>query len=260
MEASFLFIFLASITSAAPLTKTIDCPSGWVNAHEDGCFKFLGNETSSTWFEAMLACEKEGGYLAEPKTLRQMEFLTGLVELEAEFYGPREWWLGRSDTGHEGTWVWTHSYQETSETFWVSGSPSYQAGNDLDCAITLLDGELVWDDISCQAKKNNISPLCQRDMENTLTSTADPTTSAGWDTTTNNWDTTGPWNPETTTRPWGTTGPWDPKTTTETGPTGPWNPKTTTRPWGTTGPWNPKTTTRPWGTTGPWNPKTTTPW
>ena len=32
---------------------------------------------------------QEGGYLAEPKTLRQMEFLTGLVQLEAEFYGPR---------------------------------------------------------------------------------------------------------------------------------------------------------------------------
>jgi len=60
-----------------------------VNAHEDGCFKFLGEESNSTWFEAMLACEKEGGYLAEPKTLRQMEFLTGLVQLEAEFYGPR---------------------------------------------------------------------------------------------------------------------------------------------------------------------------
>ena len=30
-----------------------------------------------------------GGYLAEPKNQRQMEFLTGLVELETEFYGPR---------------------------------------------------------------------------------------------------------------------------------------------------------------------------
>lgn len=29
-----------------------------VNAHEDGCFKFLGDETNSTWFEAMVACEK----------------------------------------------------------------------------------------------------------------------------------------------------------------------------------------------------------
>ena len=29
-----------------------------VNGHEDGCFKFLGDETNSTWFEAMGACEK----------------------------------------------------------------------------------------------------------------------------------------------------------------------------------------------------------
>jgi len=247
MAASFLFFLLATSTSAAPLTTTIDCPSGWVNAHEDGCFKFLGDETNSTWFEAMVACEKEGGYLAEPKTLRQMEFLTGLAELEAEFYGPREWWLGLSDSGHEGTWVWTHSYQEVSETFWVSGSPSYQAGNDLDCAIALLDGELVWDDVSCEAKKINISPLCQRDMENTLTSTNAPTT------------TTGSWNPGTTTDYPMTTTDY-PRTTTDYPRTTTDYPRTTTDyPWTTTD--YPRTTTGYWDpetTTGPWNPRTTT--
>ena len=29
-----------------------------MNAHEDGCFKFLGGMTNLTWLEAMVACEK----------------------------------------------------------------------------------------------------------------------------------------------------------------------------------------------------------
>jgi len=195
MAVFFFLIFLAAATSALPHTKTIDCPSGWVNAHEDGCFKFLGDEINATWFEAMVACEQVGGYLVEPKNQRQMEFLTGLVELETEFYGPRRWWLGLSDTGHEGTWVWTHSYQEVSETFWGSGSPSNQVGNNLDCAIALLEdpGKLAWYDISCEEKNSTTAPICQRDIEDSMTTTAFPTS-----TTTTSGRTT------TTGRPWTT--------------------------------------------------------
>ena len=50
-----------------------------------------------------------GGFLAEPKTEEQMEFLRGIAELEAELYGVQNWWIGLSDSGHEGRWVWAHS-------------------------------------------------------------------------------------------------------------------------------------------------------
>ena len=74
----------------------------------------------------MLACEqvnkfnlsfelhfhmKVGGYLAEPKSLQQMELLAGLAGMEAEFTGVVNWWIGLSDLGHEGVWTWVHSYQ-----------------------------------------------------------------------------------------------------------------------------------------------------
>ena len=47
--------------------------------------------------------------MAEPKTEEQMEFLRGIAELEAELYGVQNWWIGLSDSGHEGRWVWAHS-------------------------------------------------------------------------------------------------------------------------------------------------------
>ena len=52
-----------------------------------------------------------GGYLAEPKTAEQMKFLTGLAGLEADFLGVPNWWIGLTDSGHEGTWSWMHSMQ-----------------------------------------------------------------------------------------------------------------------------------------------------
>ena len=35
-----------------------ECPVGWVNAHDDGCFIFLVDQIYLTWIEATLACEQ----------------------------------------------------------------------------------------------------------------------------------------------------------------------------------------------------------
>ena len=34
------------------------CPSGWVEAHDEGCFTFLDEEPNLSWIDANLACEK----------------------------------------------------------------------------------------------------------------------------------------------------------------------------------------------------------
>ena len=38
-----------------------ECPVGWVNAHDDGCFIFLVDQIYLTWIEATLACEQVRG-------------------------------------------------------------------------------------------------------------------------------------------------------------------------------------------------------
>ena len=52
-----------------------------------------------------------GGFLAEMKTTSQLELLSGLAGMEEQFTGIQNWWIGLSDLGHEGTWVWVHSFQ-----------------------------------------------------------------------------------------------------------------------------------------------------
>merc|ERR1712080_357136 len=94
----------------APAPGTPSCPSGWVNAHTEGCFAFL-TETKVTWEDAMVVCEKMGGYLAQPQTLAQMEFLTGLAGVYTTLTGVHNWWLGLSDIGHEGIWEWVHTME-----------------------------------------------------------------------------------------------------------------------------------------------------
>ena len=38
----------------------------WFDAGSLGCYKFLEGKVNLTWVEAQLACEQQGGYLAEP--------------------------------------------------------------------------------------------------------------------------------------------------------------------------------------------------
>jgi len=145
---------------------TPSCPSGWVHAHSEGCFAFL-SESNVTWMNAMRACEKVGGYLAQPQTQEQMEFLHGLAEMYAQFTGVYNWWLGLTDVGHEGIWEWNHTMEEVTETFWAAGSPNTEDGNILDCgSIHLYQGNLLWRDLDCSASMDQhgaaISPVCQR--------------------------------------------------------------------------------------------------
>jgi len=155
---------LQTVSSTTPIPAAW-CPEGWIHAHTEGCFTFL-QDTNLTWLQAMAACEQIGGYLAEPKTGDQMEFLAGFAGFEEDFTGIQNWWIGLSDVGHEGLWLWVHSYEEATAAFWGHGSPSEKEGNTLDCAYAAYSkGQLTWKDINCwdvTAHHASIAPICQR--------------------------------------------------------------------------------------------------
>ena len=48
----------------------------------------------------------QDGFLAEPKTEEQLNFLTSLAYVEEAATGVQGWWVGLTDLGHEGEWVW----------------------------------------------------------------------------------------------------------------------------------------------------------
>ena len=52
----------------------------------------------------------QDGFLAEPKTEEQLNFLTSLAYVEEMATGVQGWWVGLADLGHEGEWVWQVSY------------------------------------------------------------------------------------------------------------------------------------------------------
>merc|ERR1739838_1178315 len=83
------------------------CPTGWVDSQDRGCFLFHYTQADN-WFEAQHECERVGGFLAEPKTYEQATLLTSLALLEESIIGVNSWWIGLSDLGHDGRWLWQH--------------------------------------------------------------------------------------------------------------------------------------------------------
>ena len=123
-----------SSTTDSP-TPPLDCPVGWLDAGSLGCFHFHpDNMTVSTWTEANLLCEDLGGFLVEPKTEDIQQFLATLLLMLPEAADTLDWWIGLTDTGHEGVWLWVHEAQFVEEEFWATGSPDMQEGNHADCA------------------------------------------------------------------------------------------------------------------------------
>ena len=46
--------------------SNVNVAADWFDAGSLGCYKFLDGKVNLTWVEAQLACEQEGGFLAEP--------------------------------------------------------------------------------------------------------------------------------------------------------------------------------------------------
>ena len=63
-------IFLPAPTTPTSKPSTThpvpDCPPGWLNAHADGCFTFLGEHTGLSWIDADSACEQVNGRSGSP--------------------------------------------------------------------------------------------------------------------------------------------------------------------------------------------------
>jgi len=135
--------------------------------------------------EAQLECELLGGYLAEPKTEEQAALLTSLAYLEQNIVGVQSWWLGLTDRGHEGRWVWQHSVEDAEFVFWAPGSPS-ESSPDLDCVIMNTWENFMWSNQDCL--HTIAAPICQRDVQDSTTSTRTTTSRTTTSGTTTSYD------------------------------------------------------------------------
>jgi len=99
-----------------------------------------------------------GGVLAEPKTQARAEMLTSLAMLQQTHVGVTSWWIGLTDQGHEGSWVWQHSTEEATYTNWADGHPTL--GDYRDCGIMEARNQFQWEDVDCLTV--SAYPICER--------------------------------------------------------------------------------------------------
>merc|ERR1712223_1732457 len=154
-------------SSSFPATSTSTpsfCPSGWLDAGHLGCFLLQENITVDSWYEANIVCEDLGGFLMEPKSAETQSLVSSLlIMLTGELSRELDWWIGLTDTGHEGAWVWVHEAEFAEEQFWAT-PPDTSEGNHADCALLSRDHDYMWKDAECwgSEKEQPRGVLCQR--------------------------------------------------------------------------------------------------
>jgi len=179
-------------TTAPPVRK---CPGDWNDYGDMGCYKFVHDSNSRSWLESVGYCESIGGYLAEPKTQSLAAFLGSLAGLASDFSGNHHWYIGLTDFGHEGNWIWQWSDEPLTFSSWGPGSPNVEAGNVADCGLLVVDqGQSWWKDTDCLQVTPDAAPICQFDPTSEVT-TPSITTSRTTTTTAQGTTTTTPGNP-----------------------------------------------------------------
>ena len=65
--------------------------------------------------------------------------------MEEEIVGEPNWLIGLTDQGHEGRWIWQHSYDPARNFHWATNYPKSADGGD-DCIIMDMDYVYLWTD------------------------------------------------------------------------------------------------------------------
>merc|ERR1711915_76071 len=137
--------------------KSEGCPDGWIESLE-GCYYFESSQELK-WMDAQVVCESIGGHLAEPKTMDEVIILKSLAMLEHSNLDIESWWIGLTDIGHEGRWIWSTSIEDITVQDWtnVYKAPN-TTDNQNDCGAMLFKHGFQWSDMNCEERAY---PLCQ---------------------------------------------------------------------------------------------------
>jgi len=175
-------------TTSSPWPSTTSeeggCPIGWIDNGALGCFLFSADMVGLSWIEALEYCEEQGGFLAEPKTAEQFEFVSSLAYLEQSLTGVPAWWVGLADFGHEGEWVWQFDREDAIISTWDISCPDVEEHNSRDCVALVSkasqDGKqfgALYRDLECDSSFQDfaVGVICQREGLETSTTEASTT-------------------------------------------------------------------------------------
>jgi len=122
-----------------------------------GCDAFVGGHCymlerdQRTWPDAELACVAWGGHLVSLASPEEELIVAAMAEAVTDRF-----WIGLSDLGEEGTWLWAGG-DGSDHRAWSRGEPN-DGGSGEDCAEARTDGS-GWADRACRQSK---SYVCER--------------------------------------------------------------------------------------------------
>ncbi len=107
---------------------------------------YLFCESGANFADAEAACMRRGYHLATVENAAESDWLHATARSDET---TRQWWIGYSDTGTEGSFAWT-SGSPSAFTYWLPGEPSnsYGGGGE-DCVELNLRDDPRWNDSIC---------------------------------------------------------------------------------------------------------------
>lgn len=118
--------------------KTGPCPLRWVEVNRE-CLYVSPRGVSKSWSSSKKDCADRGGRLVTVKTRLKLEALSLFNSYS---------WIGLSDSGTEGSWMWEDG-TDLDTPFWNKGEPNDHNENE-DCAhIAVESGTVGFNDNNC---------------------------------------------------------------------------------------------------------------
>ncbi|XP_029991394.1 CD209 antigen-like isoform X1 [Sphaeramia orbicularis] len=121
------------------------CPSGW-RKFQFSCYYI--STSKKKWKQSRDFCKGKGAHLAIITSQEEMNFINGL------FQSDKEVWIGLTDEGVEGHWVWVDRTPLTT-AFWGKGQPNSFDGRNQDCVEFWHKDSGVgdWNDEDCNIEQ-----------------------------------------------------------------------------------------------------------
>merc|ERR1719342_1846683 len=121
-----LIIFSIVISGLSICSQDCECPKDWVDATFFGLGCLFTNHTSSgemSWQDAYIYCYNldSRARLLEIYNEDDMIYITALLGRESPTSA--DFWLGGTDIGHEGTWIWEGSIEPVADFVWKENYP-----------------------------------------------------------------------------------------------------------------------------------------